>query len=284
MSRPAETGAGNWWDCHFHFFDNARYPLTSSAAYKPHEASLAEFRALCETRGISRAVLVHPSVYGADHSSFEDALASDGDWLRGVAVVYPDERVTTDAQIERWNRLGTRGTRINRLFPDAPTDAETIMQRVKPFGWHVQVLIDLVEDIDLVKRIAATGVQVVVDHLGNHDPDELVRSAAFADLLALMREGTAWVKLSGAYRLQRTQGPWPSVGVVLDQLFQANDRQLVWGSDWPHPPNPSRPFPPPDVARVGETIRAWLKDSALLTRVMHENPERLYGVDRPTLR
>jgi 2-pyrone-4,6-dicarboxylate lactonase len=279
MTEPVAQGRGDWWDCHFHFFDNARYPLAPHATYVPHDAALGDFKALCASRGIGRAVLVQPSVYGANHASFEDALRSDGDWLRGVAVTYPDERVTSDAQLERWHRLGTRGTRINRLFPEAPADAETIVRRVKPLGWHVQLLIDLVDDIDLVKRIAATGVPVVVDHLGNHDPDALVRSTAFADLLALMREGKVWVKLSGAYRLQRTQGPWPSVGVVLDPLFKANDRRLVWGSDWPHPPNPSRPFPQPDVARVGETIRTWLTDATLLTRVMHENPEALYGAE-----
>jgi 2-pyrone-4,6-dicarboxylate lactonase len=276
MSSEGQAANGHWWDCHFHVFNNARYPLAPGGAYLPKDAPLDEFRQVCASGGIQRAVLVHPSVYGADHSSFEDALAMGGDWLRGVAVVYPDAAVTSDAQIARWHRLGACGTRINRLFPGAPGDVESVIERVRPFGWHVQLLVDLAEDIRLVRQIAASGMQVVVDHFGHHPVDELLRSAAFADLLSLMREGQAWVKLSGPYRLQRTQGPWPSLQPVVDALAGANARRLVWGSDWPHPPNFRHPFPPPEPSAIRSTIPQWLDDPELQRRVMHENPSALY--------
>jgi predicted TIM-barrel fold metal-dependent hydrolase len=276
MSSERQAATGPWWDCHFHVFDNARYPLAPGAAYIPKDAALDAFRQVCESRGIQRAVLVHPSVYGADHASFEDALAAHGDWLRGVAVVYPDVAVTSDAQIARWHRLGACGTRINRLFPGAPDGIASIIDRVKPFGWHVQVLVDLAEDLGVVKQIAASGMQVVIDHFGHHPADELLRSAAFADLLSLMREGQAWVKLSGPYRVQRTQGPWSSLRPLIDAMVAANARRLVWGSDWPHPPNAKHPFPPPEPSEIRSTIAHWLDGPELLERVMHENPSALY--------
>jgi 2-pyrone-4,6-dicarboxylate lactonase len=280
MSNDSQAAAEPWWDCHFHVFDNARYPLAPGGAYIPEDAPLDAFRQVCESRGIQRAVLVHPSVYGADHSSFEDALATDGDWLRGVAVVYPDAAVTSDAQIARWHKLGACGTRINRLFPGAPDDIDSVIDRVKPFGWHIQVLVDLVEDLGVVKQIAASGMPVVVDHFGHHPVDELLRSAAFADLLALMREGQAWVKLSGPYRVQRTEGPWRSLRPLVDAMVAANSRRLVWGSDWPHPPSAKHPFPPPEPSEIGLTIPNWLDGPELLRRVMHENPGELYDRNR----
>jgi 2-pyrone-4,6-dicarboxylate lactonase len=276
MSDAKPWSAGERWDCHFHVFDNSRYPLAPGCAYVPADAPLDTFRALCRSRGIGRAVLVHPSVYGADHTSFEDALTTDGDWLRGVAVVYPDQAVTSDAQIERWHTLGARGTRINRLFPGAPDNVDRVVDRVAPLGWHVQLLVDLVADIDIVRRIAARGVPVVIDHFGHHPVEALLASAAFADLLSLMREGLAWVKLSGAYRVQRTAGPWASVQPLVEALAGANDRQLVWGSDWPHPSSAVHPFPPPDEDEIGRTVAQWLQRSELADRVMRDNPARLY--------
>lgn len=276
MSSESQAATGQWWDCHFHVFDNARYPLAPGGAYIPKDAPLDAFRKVCESGGIQRAVLVHPSVYEADHSSFEDALAANGDWLRGVAVVYPDATVTSDAQIARWHELGACGTRINRLFPGAPDDIESVVDRVKPFGWHIQLLVDLVEDLGLIKQIAASGIQVVIDHFGHHPVDELLRSSAFADLLSLMREGQVWVKLSGPYRLQRTEGPWRSLRPAVDALVAANSRRLVWGSDWPHPPNSRHPFPPPEPSEIRLTIAHWLDGPELLGRVMHENPSALY--------
>lgn len=277
MSNDDRSGSGGLWDCHFHYFENARYPLAPGGAYTPQDASLEDFRALCKGRGIQRAVLVHPSVYGADHASFEDALASHRDWLRGVAVVYADQHVTTDAQLERWNDLGTRGSRINRLFPGAPNDVDTIIRRIRPFGWHVQLLIDLVKDMALVRRVADAGVPVVVDHFGHHDPAGLLRSAAFADLQALMRAGLAWVKLSAPYRLlQRDHAHGASVAALADALVHANPHQLVWGSDWPHPPNHKQPFPIPDESAIRSTIDTWLVDTQLRQLVMSLNPRRLY--------
>ncbi|MGZ8138510.1 amidohydrolase family protein [Bordetella bronchiseptica] len=277
MDERACVAEGGGWDCHFHVFDASRYTLAAGSAYQPEDASLAAFRGVCRARGIGRAVLVHPSVYGADHSSYEDALAANGDWLRGVAVVYPDEATTPDARIEHWDLLGTAGTRINRLFPGAPQHPERIVERVKPFGWHVQVLTDIVEDIGLLRQIAARDVPVVVDHFGHHPHERLLRSAGWQDLLALVREGAAWVKLSAPYRVG-AQGPtWAGAQALVDQLVQANPRQLVWGSDWPHPPDHRHPFPAPDQAAIGATIAQWLPDAPLRRQVMELNPLRLYG-------
>lgn len=78
-------------DCHFHVFDSGTaYPLAQVRSYTPTPAPLTAYRAMARTLGLERAVLVHPSVYGRDHTSFEDTLRANNQWMRGVAVVYLD--------------------------------------------------------------------------------------------------------------------------------------------------------------------------------------------------
>src|SRR5690606_33892148 len=131
-------------DCHFHIFDQAStYPLAPTAAYVPTPATQEDYQALCKTYGIDRSVLVHPSVYGADHTSYEALMAAKTEW-RGVAVAHAH---TTDAEIERWNQLRTKGTRVNVLFSNGPSrkDIDSIMDKVQPYGWHIQLFADLTE-------------------------------------------------------------------------------------------------------------------------------------------
>ena len=60
--------------------------------------------------GMSRGVLVQPSVYGTDNRAMLEALALDPKRLRGVAVVPFDVSIT---EIERLHALGVRGVRCN---------------------------------------------------------------------------------------------------------------------------------------------------------------------------
>lgn len=274
--RPDAESANFQWDCHFHVFDAGRYPLADRSAYQPGLATIDAFRDVCRGRGIGKAVLVHPSVYGPDHCSYVDTLKAHADWLRGVAVVYPDDATTSDTQLEEWDRLGTVGARINRLFPNAPSLPDRIVDRVKPLGWHVQVLTDITEDIGLIKQIAQRDVPVVVDHFGHHPSGPLLAAAGFKDLLALMQEGVAWVKLSAPYRVGAQGAEWSAVRPLVDALLHANAHRVVWGSDWPHPPNPKHSFAEPAARDISASIASWLPDAQLRRQVMVLNPRCLY--------
>ena len=55
-------------------------------SYTPPEATLADYRRLCQALGIERSVLVHPSIYGTDLRVFSRrAVAQCRDWMRGSA-------------------------------------------------------------------------------------------------------------------------------------------------------------------------------------------------------
>ncbi|MFA7670033.1 MAG: amidohydrolase family protein [Burkholderiaceae bacterium] len=260
-------------DCHFHIFEaTSVYPLAETTTYEPTPATEADYQALREAYGIDRAVLVHPSVYGADHTSYEVLMAKNSSWLRGVAVLHSSN---TDAEIERWHQLGTKGTRINVLFAGGPTasDINNIIDRVKPYGWHVQLFGDLSKIGDLAGRIAERGVPVVVDHIGHADPDQLINSAGFTNLLSLMREGQAWVKLSAPYRLSVQAPAYPEVRPLVDALLDANPAQAVWGTDWPHP---NIHGPMPNDGNLVDLVFDWLPDEASRQAVLVDNPTRLY--------
>ncbi|RYX97811.1 MAG: 2-pyrone-4,6-dicarboxylate hydrolase [Comamonadaceae bacterium] len=262
-------------DCHFHVFDAARYAYGAGRHYTPPDATLADYLALCDRFGIDRSVLVHPTVFGADHASFEDILRLQVGRMRGVAVVSPD---TPDADIARWHAIGARGTRITTIFGGG-SDIDTITKivcKVRPFGWHVQVLVDLFENPDFIAQVHAVGVEVVADHLGHHAPAELLPSAGFANLLSLLKDGVAWVKLSAPYRLAAQGHVDTGVQAVVEALVKANPAQLVWGTDWPHP---NSPHPVPTDAQLVAQVFDWLPDEVLRRAVLVDNPGRLYWND-----
>ncbi len=260
-------------DAHFHVFeDPAAFPFATPRSYTPPVASMADYLAICTQLGISRSVLVHPSVYGRDHSSFEAALIAHPNRLRGVAVVYSD---TLDTDIERWHHLGSRGTRFNALFAGGAdtNDLRAIADRVRALGWHLQLLIDVGRQPEVLRAAAATGLPVIVDHFGHADAAGAMQSAGFQDLLALLREGRAWVKLSGAYRVSNNRTNYADARPLADALLAANPDQLVWGSDWPHP---AIADPQPKVGDLVNLLFEW-HDAAQIKKILVHNPARLYG-------
>lgn len=270
--RPLPPGA---CDCHFHVFEGAAlHPYAEPRSYTPTPAPLSAWRHMADVLGLARAVLVHPSVYGADHRSFEQVLAANGSWMRGVAVVYPQ---TADADIERWHRLGARGTRCNALFAGGAQmpDLQAIVERVRGLGWHVQLLIDVEREPDLVSRMAALGVPVVVDHFGHVPAERALASRGFANLLAAVREGVAWVKLSGAYRISPQRRGYTDVRPLAEALLRANPARLVWGSDWPHP---AIQAPMPDDGHLADALLDCCSAQEL-QQVLVDNPTRLYWHD-----
>ena len=263
-------------DCHFHVFeDPGRYPLAEVRGYTPTLATIRDYRAMAGTLGLQRGILVHPSVYGRDHASFEDTLAANRAWLRGVAVVYPD---TPDAAIERWHGLGCRGTRVNALFAGGADldDLPSLADRVRPFGWHLQLLIDVAIDADRLVRLADLGMPMVVDHFGHVPAAGALQSRGFASLLSLVRDGQAWVKLSGPYRISPQRQGFDDVRPLAEALAAANPDQLLWGSDWPHP---AMAAPMVNDGDLAQTLFDWFDDESLRRRILVDNATRLYWAD-----
>lgn len=262
-------------DCHFHVFDAARYPYAPARHYTPPDAPLADYLALCQRFGLDRSVLIHPTVFGADHRSFEAILTAHGDHMRGVAVVSPS---TPEADIARWHALGARGTRITTVFSGGADlkVVEQVVAKIKPFGWHVQLLVDVAQQPDLVARVLAMGLTVVVDHLGHHAASAISQSQGFDNLLSQLADGSVWLKLSAPYRVSPHSHDDADVRRLAERFARANPHRLVWGTDWPHP---ASPHVVPSDAQLVSLVAEWLPDEALQHTVLVHNPTRLYWAD-----
>lgn len=266
-------------DTHFHIFGPLdMYPYQQARSYTPPEAPESAYRHMLLLYGFWRAVYIQPSVYGRDNSrmmALLESAAEDAIQWRGVAVV--DDSVT-DERLEHMHAVGVRGIRLNLLFSGG-VDFRTVARlakRIEPLGWHVQFLVDVSEFPRLGQQLGRLPVPAVIDHMGHLPVARGVHNRGFQDLLALVREGRTWVKLSAPYRLTALkQPPYTDVDPFAQALVEANPGRMLFGSDWPHP-GISVPMPN-DGDLMLEFLR-WMKGDAKLTRrILVANPERLYG-------
>jgi predicted TIM-barrel fold metal-dependent hydrolase len=262
-------------DCHFHVFGpHELYPYAADRSYTPPDASVDAYRHLQRVLGVTRGVIIQPSVYGTDNSRTLAAAAELGPQVRIVSVI--DDAATTDHDLEAMHRAGVRGVRLNLLFRGGISlgSARRIADRIRDLGWHIQLLADVTQFDALAAFVEALNVPVVFDHMGHVPPGTPTSNAGVQTLLSLLREDRAWVKLSGSYRLtgQRLP-PYSDVTPLARALVGANSRRCVWGSDWPHP---AIGVPMPNDGDLFDLLPVWVEDAAILQDVLVSNPARLY--------
>ena len=224
------AAADGAWDCHAHIIgDPARYPLAAGRSYDPPRASLEEYLAMLDRRGITRGALVQPSVYGFDNRCMLDALDRAGGRLAGVAVPAPD---ASARELEAMHRRGVRGVRCNLLNPGGldPGIVASWQPQLRELGWYVALHIAVARIDDLQAYLARFTIPVVIDHMGRPEPGRF----DLPQLIGCVRDGTCFVKLSAPYRLSASPPPWADVVPLARALLSANPARCLWGSDWPH--------------------------------------------------
>jgi predicted TIM-barrel fold metal-dependent hydrolase len=275
-------------DCHVHVFGTAaEFPFAAQRGYTPPAAGAAELLALQQALHLSRAVIVQPSVYGADNSCTLDGIRRLGERARGVAVI---DATTSNAALDEMHRAGIRGVRVN-LETAGETDPDlsrrnllAAVERVAPLGWHVQVYTRLSVIAKLGEAVSGLPVPIVFDHFGGAQAALGVEQPGFAELLGLVADGHAYVKVSAAYR-SSDQGPaYDDVAPLARALIAANPERIVWGTDWPHPhaaaPGAAfdeiAPFYDIDDGLALNQLRAWAPTAAVRRKILVDNPARLY--------
>lgn len=262
-------------DCHAHIIGKeAHYPFTPHRSYTPPEASLEMYFSMLNTLGIERGVIVQPSVYGVDNRCTLDAVRAAPDRLRAVVVV--DESIT-ERELEDMHAAGARGVRLNLLFRSGieVSDVRLIAEKVAPFGWHLQMLIDVSEFSDLRETFGSLPVETVFDHMGHMPTSAGVDHQGFQDMLALIADGKAWAKLSGSYRTtSEERTPYKDIAPFAKAIIKANPERCVWASDWPHP---SIKVPMPNDGSLLDMLADWCPDETMRNRILSDNPARLYG-------
>jgi len=215
-------------------------------------------------------VLVQPTYYGTDNSLLRDVLKRLGPRCGGVIRIEED---TSEAELDSCHALGVRAIRLD-LFARANWPTEDIIAYVRrmaaratPRGWHLQFYTPGTIVRDLLPFLADLEDTFVIDHMGymtESDPEFERR------LLGLLRQGSCWIKLSGAYRVAKYK-PLSSVAPLGRALVATRPDRLIWGSDWPHLTDGQR-----DTGEILGLLADWAPDEADRRAILVDGPDRLF--------
>jgi predicted TIM-barrel fold metal-dependent hydrolase len=274
-------------DCHTHVFgDPGVYPMIAARHYTPGPASVDDLRAHLARLGLSRVVLVQPSVYGTDNRLLLHALDALDGIGRGIAVLDPS---VSEAELDALHARGVRGVRLNVESSGAGDPGQVRIElarwadRTAARGWHIQLFAALDTLMTLADELADLAVPPVLDHFAMIRSGMEPTAGPARTLLDLMVAGRVHVKLSGAYRIG-APGEADALARRWSALYrQAAPGQLLWASDWPHTAREPgrhaheisgyREVPSEALAR---SLAEWLPDEHSRQRVLVDNPAALY--------
>ncbi len=267
-------------DCHTHVIGPyADFPLSANAALVPREAPLAQYFAMLERSGFARGVIVHPGVYGADYRALLDALAAAPDSLRGVAVATAEVADKTLDYLRDRGVRALRYTEVKARGGSAPASGKAVFAdflasapRLRERGMHAEFWADCGHFVEHARSLVAPGVDLVLDHAGLFDRQAHVEGRDFQNLLAMVREGLVWVKLT-MHRNSVARPGYNDVRAFHEALLAANPTRLIWGSDWPYLGVPE-PF---CETQLRDLFLEWTADAGVRQQILVDNPARLYG-------
>jgi len=265
-------------DCHAHIIDPERFPFPVGPGYKPRSderGTSEEYCAVLDRHGISYGVLIQLSGYGTDNeANLATVKAHPG---RFKAIIQIDSGAS-DKQFEDLAAGGAVGVRFNLVSYAADMlsrpDAPRLLQRLKRMQWFAQIYAGDAQWPDTAAVLRASGVRVLVDHLGVVDITGGTRQKGFQTVLALGREGNAIIKLSSLFRVSRMLEGFDDLDPFVDELLRAfGVDNCVWGSDWPCINVPRHP----EYSALMTPLERWFPDHADRQRVLARNPQRLFG-------
>ena len=272
METPRLRAPQGSCDCHMHVYED-RFALAATATFKPPHAPVSAYRKVQAALGLQRLVVVQPSAYGFDNTCTLEALSEAGPDARAVVVISPE---TPDAQLRRLHAQGVRGVRYFMLSGGVLPwhTLETTAARIAPLGWHIDLQLDGRELHVYRERLARLPCDLVIDHNGKFLEPVPEEHPGFQALLRLLDSGRCWVKLSAPYETSKSGPPrYEDVSVLARALARANPARCVWASNWPHPNRD----PAPSSAAMLDLLLDWAPDAAARSRILVDNPARLYG-------
>jgi predicted TIM-barrel fold metal-dependent hydrolase len=106
------------------------------------------------------------------------------------------------------------------------------------------------------------------------DPARGTDQEPFRRLVAFLREGGCWVKLSAFEKFSKESYPFRDICGIAAALLDAAPERCLWGTDWPHPdvvPGPT------NDADLVDLIPSYAATAALQQKLLVDNPAALYG-------
>jgi predicted TIM-barrel fold metal-dependent hydrolase len=207
-------------------------PFVKSAWIRPDYVYSAEdFLRDLDAHGIQYGVIAAASLFGTYNDYTIDALRRHKR-LRGTAIL--DPRIDRYA-LEAMRADGIVGARLQWFFVDPLPDMESddfqlLCRRLRDLGMHIHLNIEGKRLIPVATRLAETGVKLVIDHFGWHDPAPRLAADSYQQMLRLMERGRIWVKISSGFRRPDWELP---KDYTQDMLARFGPERLLWGSDAP---------------------------------------------------
>jgi predicted TIM-barrel fold metal-dependent hydrolase len=274
-------------DCHVHVFDPAQFPYFGERVYTPPEATAADLLDLQTALHFDRVVIVQPSVYGTDNSCTLDGVRKLGGRARAVAVI---DASTSAAALDAMAAAGVRGVRLNvqTAGENDPAVVRRLLnataEQLRGRDWHIQFNTNLAVVAALQSDFAALPFPVVFDHFARANATAGMSQPGFDALLALVKSGRAYVKISAAYRISDKTPDYADATPIAQAIVAANPDRVVWGSNWPHPGRGTSrtaiapPYPSDDGMLLNQ-LPKWVGDPAIRKKILVDNPARLYGFE-----
>ncbi|HEX6768659.1 MAG TPA: amidohydrolase family protein [Candidatus Binatia bacterium] len=226
-----------YFDCHFHIIDK-NFPVVPNQGFMPDAFTSADYIARVKDIDLCGGAVVSGSFQELDQTYLFHALKVLGPTFVGVTQV---PQTISDRELQELNDAGVRAVRFNvkRGGSEDVKHLENFARRVhKLVGWHTELYIDSTDAAGLFDTLVSLPA-VSIDHIG-------LSKAGFPSLLKLAERGVR-VKATGFGRVDF------DVGSALKELYAANPKALMFGTDLPSTRAP-RPYLDSDYTLVLETL------------------------------
>jgi predicted TIM-barrel fold metal-dependent hydrolase len=226
-----------YFDCHFHIIDK-NFPVVPNQGFMPDAFTSEDYLTRSKGVDLCGGAVVSGSFQAFDQSYLFHALKVLGPSFVGVTQV---PQTVSDRELQELNSAGVRAVRFNvkRGGSEEIHHLESMARRVHALvGWHTELYVDSAELADLFETLVSLPA-VSIDHLG-------LSEAGFPTLLKLAERGVR-VKATGFGRVDFDVGP------ALLELYTANPRALMFGTDLPSTRAP-RPYQEKDYELVLQTL------------------------------
>jgi predicted TIM-barrel fold metal-dependent hydrolase len=284
--KPKMTPPPGACDTHFHIFGPPEeFPFAPTRQYTPPAAPLEHYLKMTDVIGVSRGVVVQPSVHGLDNSVTLAAIANSGGRFLGIGRI--DDKIS-NGQLQSLIDGGIRGVRFNLLNrPQGNVNLDVFdraVERAAEFALSVDLHIDPKNLLEHEKRLRALPCATVIDHIARVNPAEGLEQPAFQLLLELLKDRKFWVKITGADKLCKTSVhcyfglPFVDVIPFAHAVIAAAPERVIWGTDWPHSNN-FAPGKTPNDGDLMDLLALFAPEESLRRKILVDNPAALYGFD-----
>lgn len=212
-------------------------PLAADAWKRPDYAHPVEqLLATLDAHGVQNAVIAAASLFGTCNDYSLEAVRAHRR-LRATAIVDPGIR---PRELARMRDAGFVGVRLQWFFLDplpdcASPDFQRLCRTLRELDMHFHLNINGARLVEVAEMLRQTGVRLVIDHFGWHDPAPRLAAASYQGMLKLLDSDTVWVKMTSGFRHPQDHHPDWSLPVeyAQDLLRRFGPRKLFWGSDVP---------------------------------------------------